>query len=210
MTANKRILRRYTDIPALLYMLSRRKITFLDPGNWEDTNDSYYLGLYKKRRALKSLLVICFTQAAESFHHWKVFASGSGGVCVQFDRDELQKAVKARPNVRTRDVTYLTIKKNRKTGIATDDLPFLKRYGFGHEQEFRVIFESKTVASSRLNVDIELSCIEQVTLSPWIDKNLFAEVKKTLQSIELCSKLRVERSSLIGNDEWKRLGEAAR
>jgi hypothetical protein len=33
-------LRRYTDIPALVYLLAERKITLVDPQSWDDANDS--------------------------------------------------------------------------------------------------------------------------------------------------------------------------
>src|SRR5438046_430793 len=36
-------LRRYTDLPALLHILRKQQITLLDPQNWDDTNDSYFL-----------------------------------------------------------------------------------------------------------------------------------------------------------------------
>ncbi len=48
-------LRRYTDIPALIYLLSERKITLLDPQSWDDSNDSYYLSLYREKKNLKSV-----------------------------------------------------------------------------------------------------------------------------------------------------------
>ncbi|HNC85208.1 MAG TPA: hypothetical protein PK999_19310, partial [Nitrospira sp.] len=63
-------LRRYTDIPALTYLLTKQKITLLDPKSWDDSNDSHYLSLYKQRNKLKSLLALCFTQADETYHHW--------------------------------------------------------------------------------------------------------------------------------------------
>jgi len=39
----KQYLRRYTNIPALLYLLRERKITLLDPASWDDKNDFYFL-----------------------------------------------------------------------------------------------------------------------------------------------------------------------
>jgi len=87
-------LRRYTDIPALVYLLTERKITLVDPQSWDDANDSYYLSLYREKKKLGSVLALCFTQTSERYHHWRVFAHGSGGVCVSFKRPELVKAVK--------------------------------------------------------------------------------------------------------------------
>jgi len=53
----KRFLRRYTDIPALIYLLRQRKITLLNPGTWEDKNDTHYLSIYKRRKGAVAELV---------------------------------------------------------------------------------------------------------------------------------------------------------
>ena len=48
--SSKKYLRRYTDLTALIYLLRNGKITLLDPETWDDSNDSHYLAVYKKRR----------------------------------------------------------------------------------------------------------------------------------------------------------------
>ncbi|MGB5081258.1 MAG: DUF2971 domain-containing protein, partial [Burkholderiales bacterium] len=121
-------LRRYTDIPALIYLLNERKITLLDPQSWDDSNDSHYLTLYKEKKKLESVLALCFTQAGETYHHWRVFADGSSGVCIRFKRPELLSAIKKQPGLRTRTVTYLTLEEIRDKKPAIHDLPFLKRW----------------------------------------------------------------------------------
>jgi len=54
MTSN--YLRRYSNLPALIYLLTERKLTVLDPQSWDDSNDSHYLALYRERKSLKSVL----------------------------------------------------------------------------------------------------------------------------------------------------------
>ena len=61
-----KFLRRYTNLPALLYLLRERKITLLDPASWDDKNDSYFLSLYHQKKQLKSVLALCFTPAFET------------------------------------------------------------------------------------------------------------------------------------------------
>ena len=56
MAVSTKYLRRYCDLAALVYLLNARKITLLNPESWDDSNDSYYLSLYKKRKGLKSVL----------------------------------------------------------------------------------------------------------------------------------------------------------
>lgn len=72
----KDLLCRYTQLPALFYMLSAKKLTLLDPNPWDDKNDSYFLEQYKSKRDLKTVLPLCFSMAPETYHHWSVFAEG--------------------------------------------------------------------------------------------------------------------------------------
>lgn len=203
-------LRRYTDIPALTYMLSERRITLLDPQSWDDKNDSHYLRLYREKKNLKTVLAICFAQASETYHHWRVFAPGSSGVCISFNRRELFKAFKAlEADLRMGPVEYLSLTKIRDRDLTTEDLPFLKRYPFQDEQEFRVVYESTKKKIPKLDIPIPLSCIYKVNLSPWLPKVLSEHMKSTLWSIPGCSELKIRRSTLISNEEWKRLGESA-
>ncbi|MGB9456936.1 MAG: DUF2971 domain-containing protein [Bryobacteraceae bacterium] len=207
---NQGLLRRYTDTPSLIYLLSERKITLLDPQSWDDHNDAHYITLYRRRKNLESVLALCFTQASERYHHWRVFANGSTGVCIHFRRSELLKAVGARQGLRGDAVVYRKLNEIRKKPIATEDLPFLKRYPFQDEDEFRLIYESKDEELSKLDIPVPLSCIDRVTLSPWLHHDLLSAVRQLLQKIEGCAKLRITRSTLINNEEWKRLGESGR
>jgi hypothetical protein len=53
---------------------------------------------------LKTVLALCFTQATEHYHHWHVFAGGSSGVCIGFDRDALLKAAHKHPEITPKEV----------------------------------------------------------------------------------------------------------
>jgi hypothetical protein len=202
-------LRRYTDIPALVYLLTERKLSLLDPRSWDDSNDSHYLELYRDKKALKSVLAVCFTEVTETYHHWRIFAGGSSGVCIRFHRSTLIKAVKKSPGLRTGAVRYLSLAEIRNLNLDIAALPFLKRYPFEDEKEFRVIFESSSKGTTKLDISIPLSCIDRITLSPWIHPELAKKVKKLLRSIDGCSAIKIYRSTLIGNEEWKRLGDEA-
>ena len=202
-------LRRYTDLPSLVYLLTERKLTLLDPQSWDDRNDSYYLGLYRDKKKLKTVLALCFSQADETYHHWRVFASGSSGVCIRFRRQELLRKLRRKPGIKTRTVRYLTLEEIRNTTVALNELPFLKRYAFQHENEFRVIFESSTQDLPKLDIAISLAAIHRITLSPWIHPELSPHIKKMLRAIRGCGGIDIVRSTLIGNTEWKNLGDHA-
>jgi hypothetical protein len=202
-------LRRYTDIPALISVLSERKIPLLDPASWDDKNDSRFLALYKDKEKLQSVLALCFTQTDEMYHHWQVFATGSAGVCIRFDRSQLLKAVKKQDGVRTGTVKYLRMAEMRYKNHETRELPFLKRYAYQDEHEFRMLFETSTDELEHLDMAIPLSCITRITLSPWLPSDLSHNLKQVLRAIEGCSKLSIKRSTLIKSEEWHNYGKSA-
>jgi hypothetical protein len=202
----KLFLRRYTDLPALICLLREKKITLLDPYSWDDSNDSHYLSVYKSRKGLKTLLALCFTQVAETYHHWRVFAAGSSGVCIKFKRTDLIKAVDKCGGVRTGEVEYLKLEEARSRKPTIDQLPFIKRHAFEDEDEFRVIFESSKSDLPKKDIPIPLSCISKITLSPWAHQSLTKHVKEVLKGISGCKNIEIVRSTLVGNNEWKRIG----
>jgi hypothetical protein len=203
-------LRRYTDIPALIYLLTERQITLLDPASWDDKNDSYFLSLYLKKKSLKSMLALCFTQTSETYHHWRVFASGTSGVCIQFEQAKLLNLITNQSGTTVEAVQYLTLKDIRGRKLKIGELPFLKRAAYGDEEEFRIIYESAIDDVKSLNIPIQLFCIDRITLSPWVSKNLSSHLRSTIRNIKGCKKLKIFRSTLIGNDSWKKLGEGAK
>ena len=210
MTVLKKFLRRYTDLPSLVYLLRERCMTLVDPQSWDDTNDSHYLTLYREKQRLASVLALCFTQVTETYHHWRVFANGASGVCISFRRKELLSVVRRHGGVRAHPVRYLKMDQLEGKQLVTNDLPFLKRYPFGHENEFRFLYQTRTAKRQTIDIPIPLSCVDRVTLSPWLRDKLSSPIKDLLWSIPGCSELKIVRSTLISNEEWKQAGEDAR
>lgn len=204
-------LRRYTDLPALLHMLKHRKVTLLDPASWDDTNDSYYLLKYKEKKPLKSVLALCLTRADETYHHWRIFSHGSSGVCIAFHRERLLQALLAQQGMVVKDVKYRKVREARRRVLPpqVSELPFLKRAAFQPEEEVRAIYESTKQEVKFLDVPIELDSILRITLSPWIHDRLKDATKDAIRAIPGCERLDVRRSTLIGNAEWKKLGDEA-
>ncbi len=200
-------LRRYTSIPALVYLLTNRAITLLDPTSWDDVNDSYYLAAYKRRKKLQRVLVLCFSQGAETYHHWRVFASGSSGVCVRFRRSQLLAAVMKTHGIRANPVKYRKLPEAKAPKPPVEDLPFLKRYAFEPEQEFRLVWGSKDAGPPTLDIPIDLAIIARVSLSPWMPEPLVKDVKAALHRIEDCDALDIVRSTLINNERWKKMSD---
>lgn len=202
-------LRRYTDLPTLIYLLEKKKITFLDPRNWDDKNDSHHLGVYKERKSLQTLLAVCFTQASETYHHWKVFSPGPSGICIVFNKKNLIASLSSNKSIRCDETKYKTIEYARSNIPNIDDLPFIKRHPYRGEEEFRFIYERENVSLPSKDISFELSSIFRVVCSPWMHKNLADSTGRTLRLIEGCSGLKVVKSTLVNNEQWKKIGESA-
>ncbi|MFJ1230618.1 DUF2971 domain-containing protein [Yersinia proxima] len=201
--------RRYTDLPALIQILTNRKLTLLDPSFWDDKNDSYFLATYKEKKELQSVLALCFTKESETYHHWRVFSSGASGVCVNFNPEQLETAFNKVEGVKFREVNYLQVNELRDNRPTIAHLPFVKRIPYKHEKEFRALWESGSNKVYSLDVQIDLSSITRITLSPWMHPSLRANVVKLLKMIDGCKSIPIVRSTLIENSQWKLYGASA-
>ena len=200
---------RYTDLPSLIHTLKNKQVTLLDPMTWDDKNDSSFVTLYREKSELASVLALCFTRSSETYHHWKIFAPTSSGVRVEFDEQELRNSIQGVPDLQLKEVEYVKISDVRNTKINILRLPFIKRYPYHPESEVRLLWESKSEAKLSYSVDIGLSAIKKVTLSPWLHPALTESVKSTLKGIEACENLTIHRTTLISNDEWLKHGAEA-
>lgn len=196
-------LRRYTNIPSLIYMLQNKAITLLSPTTWDDTNDSYSLEVYKEKRKLQTVLALCFTETSETYHHWHVFAGGNGGACIVFNRKALLKALDEYEGIKHRSLEYRTLRQMNDDGSTVDELPFVKRAGFADEREFRVMYESANEKRRTVDIPIPLNAINSVYLNPWLSLPLVEATKTALNSVADCDGIKVLRSTLVGNRSWK-------
>lgn len=202
--------RRYTNLAAAIYLLQEKKITLLNPASWDDKNDSHFMAEYKRIREIETVLAICFAEAAETYHHWRVFSHGTDGVCISFDRKRLLSAFKAQDGVTMGKMNYELV--HTVAGwpeLKVAQLPFLKRKPYKPEKEYRVIYEHKDEHREFFDLPIELSWINTITLSPWMPQAFQSAVAKTLNSIDGCDDIKVVRSTLVGRGSWQALTSRA-
>lgn len=198
-------LRRYTNLPILLDMLVNKKITLLDPITWEDRNDSFYIEKYREIKGLKTVLALCFTTKPETFHHWKVFAGNSSGVCIQFNAEKLTRCFNKYPDIRTGSVTYRLVRDLKRDNPSVDELPFLKRRQYADETEFRILYENKAQSFRTKNFSLNLGCIERITLSPWLPSSTSKTVKNIIWDIPGCAEIDLIRTGVLENTVWKNI-----
>jgi len=198
------ILNRYTSLPIAFDVLVQRRLTLLSPETWEDRNDAYYLERYREEKKLKTLVAMCFSARGETFHHWKVFSSGSSGVCIEFDKSRLLKAFPISSGFCYKDIQYRFVETVNKQRPEVDMWPFLKRKAFKDEGEFRIIYEDTAVHEHTKSVKIDLGTINKVTLSPWLPDAVAESIQTLIKTIKGCERLSVNRSTLIDNSGWKK------
>ena len=204
------LLRRYTNLAATIHLLQTRRITLLDPKTWDDKNDAHFLAQYSKCRGGNPVLALCFCQGPTRYHHWRVYANGMDGVCIQFHRDHLLAELDDYEDLLHDDVRYQGSQETLNNQPRIDDLPFLKRSAYKDECEYRIIRVCMGKFPDTLEYTIDLGCIQSVVLSPWMPKELSTSVISALRTIEGCKGLRVSRSRLIESEVWKQFGSSAR
>src|SRR4029077_2011723 len=176
MTSDKNRLFRYTTLPVLLDILQQRHITLLSPKSWVDRNDAYSLEQYQLQKNLRSLLAVCFTASGERFHHWHVFCRGVSGVCIEFNREYFLNSFAGLEGFRHQPVTYSYVQDVEQYKHDPSSWPFLKRYAFKDENEYRIIFESSAEELHEKPVPIDLTSIKSVTFSPWLPSSIAPSV----------------------------------
>lgn len=197
------LLRRYTNLASAIHILRHSKLTLLNPAQWQDRNDAFSMGLFKRRKGLQTLLALCLTADPERFHHWSLFTEGMDGVLLEFKREPLQQMLETHPSLTCRLVRYEPIDYLERNPPPLEDLPFLKRIQYKGETEYRVIYCSGREKHDFFPVEIKLSWIHKIRLSPWLTPALFGTLCDTLRSFNGCESLVIERSELLENERWK-------
>jgi hypothetical protein len=208
MSTLKDYIRRYTTISAMLDILRRQELPLLNPDNWDDRNDRYFMARYKEARKLAGLYALCAAQCSETYHHWRVFTGAADGACLELRRRPLELALAQIERVRFGAVDYLLL--DEVDGLAPADiqrLPFVKRHGFSAEEEYRIILESDEPQGAALSIELPLDLVGRIYLNPWLPKSLAESVIATVREIPGCKKLSIQRSHLIDSARWKKAGD---
>ena len=201
------VIKRYTTLSSALDTLTHGHLTFLNTEKWDDTNDAYFIDLYRKIEGAGSAVAICCTMAAETYHHWRVFTTGMEGACLEFKRVPLQTALKPPATSRGGAVRYVTLAELNGEEFTLRDLPMLKRYGYRDEREWRSLLLLPNENVRAHNIPIPLSTLKRVILNPWLPPPLFNTIKATIHAIPGCEHIKVVPSSLISNSRWKAEGD---
>jgi hypothetical protein len=201
---------RYSSIAYVIDSLARREITLLNPSSWADKNDSLYISLYKQYREVGNVFASCYTLSKETFQHWYIFGGSSAGAFIEYDRTKLEACFEtlkvAGHKLRYTEVEYLTLEKVEKAQATLERFPFLKRWGFESEQEYRVIVESDDKNLISYPIKIPIGVINRIVINPWLPRTVVQSLRETIHSINGCENLAVDHSRLIESARWMAAG----
>jgi len=200
------LLRRYTNLASFIHMAKTNSITLLNPATWDDRNDAYFMAEYKRLLAAETVLALCFTSRAETYHHWHVFSHGSDGVCIEFVREKLLWTFEDEANIRKGRVNYRKmLDMTSRKSIDAEELAFLKRHPYLDEGEYRIVYVDREQAMPSKSFDIDKDCIHRVVLSPWMPKPVAQVVRQAIRELPGCENLSISISTLVDNEAWKQL-----
>ncbi len=196
-------LRRYTSLPFLLDLLFKQRLALLDPATWDDRNDAFFMEMYKKSKGLKTLLAVCFAEAQETYHHWKVYSGNASGVCIEFDKDRLREKLIRNNEFRCEAINYLAYRGELRSEA---ELPFTKRVAFKGEDEFRIIYENMNEEIKIKYLSITPEDILQIVINPWVNKSVYDSITSIIRKVDGFENTRIRKSSILENEKWKEKG----
>ena len=194
-------LNRFTSLPFLIDLLTRKKLSLLNPALWEDHNDRATLELFLKRSGKSAIYALCLTYQDETIHHWNAFANGTSGCNIEFSPRKLFTVLKS-AGVLHNKARYVVIKDLPGNTFATEDLPFLKRKPFRNENEYRLVIVSDKNQAETFDIDIDLNIIRRITLSGKMPKAVFKSTKEALIKLNPELKGKIFHSTLYRNSTW--------
>lgn len=116
---------------------------------------------------------------------------------------------KAEDGFLSRKIKYKTLFDLYDSPSIVDDLPFMKRKAFKDEKEYRVLYCSLDEKSKIKYIPLAQSDIEKIIINPWVTASVFESVKAVIKSIDGCAKIRVVKSTVVENEQWKMQGDEA-
>ena len=180
-------------------MLEQKRLYFSDPARWEDKNDEGAIEIYREKKGLAKVFVLCCTKDTETIYHWKAFSETDCGCCVEFNSEALFEICNEVPDIKHGKVDYVKIKDLPKEYRGKEDkIPFLKRWPYRNESEYRILYEAKKKQNS-FWLDIDYKLIKKVTVSQRLNKESFESLKKIIQEKY---EITVNQSTVYKNDRW--------
>ncbi len=202
----KNSLRRFTTIGSAIDMLRNQRVAFLDPEKWDDRNDAEFMRLYRQKIKCSSIRALCCTESRETYHHWKVFTHSADGCFVDFSKKPMIDSIRHAEGYSYAPMDYIRLEEMDLCEYDTADLPFLKRFGFKPELEYRIIYTGGCDDGAHF-MPIKLDWINRIVLNPWLPPPVAESVIATLVEASGGLGLKVTASKLTSSQTWIKWGQ---
>ena len=208
-TKKRMRIRRYMSIAALIDTLRREKLPILNPESWDDRNDRLFMRVYKNHTKAGGLYGMCAALSGETYHHWKIFAGGASGACLVLKRRPLEAYLDNHERehgtkIMYDEVDYLKLSEVKELSPhQIDNFPFLKRYGFKDEQEYRIVIETVAAQQPAIFIDCPHDWIDTIYLNPWLYEMQGRSLIETIKEMPGCKKLKIRPSQLTDSRTWR-------
>lgn len=198
-----RLLKRYTSLASALDVLAKQRFALLDPSTWKDKNDCRFLEAYKNHSNLKRIYAVCMTYAAETYHHWEVFARHNEGVCIEFHEQNFRSLFPNTGDYKFGDVKYYSVSQINEMGfISSDHLPFMKGDGYEPEKECRLIYGSMHGDGIVHYIPCPIESINRIIINPWIPHALVGGVRDAIKNASRGTPPKIFASRLVDDEQW--------
>jgi len=202
-------LHRYTSIKNLMELIKLNKLTLVNPEkwlslSWSDKNDALNLQLYEKQKKT-NIYALCFTQEEESHFYWDSVGGGSVECRITFDGQMLIEKLN-NSGVRWGLINYFKIPELKKViqdkKLQLNDVPFVKRWPYRQEKEFRIIWEGKKQKDSIKIITVDHDAVKSIAINDRISDEKFNAIKEEIKSIKNFKPDRLSRVTVHQNSLW--------
>lgn len=217
--SQRKLINRFIELEHVYDMLQNKRLIFPTHHSWDDKNDVELINEYQKRKGIKKIFLYCCLNESETIHHWEYFFKREGkkdavGCCVEFKREELisclKKEVKRKGGkFRHAKVKYKKIGEIDSSKIQIGDMPFIKRWPYRYEKEYRLIWEGedsediiKIKSAELLQWRFDLSIIKRITVSGKISEEEFKSIKEKILGFSGGGCIEVNHSKVYEYPRW--------
>lgn len=197
------LLRHFTTEESLFKILENG-LKLSDGVSWEDKNDVYCITRYKEyQRHCKqsnNVLIVCFCDGKGNDYHWHNFNKDDSITCsINLDKQRFTEYVRHLDGFRVpKKVIYCN---NRGlTGKRIADIPYLKRWEYWIEQEYRLLYVGPQLEKYIRNVK---DYIVSITLDS-SNESKFMETKSKLIEKYHIDKTMILQNGRTKSPKWKR------
>lgn len=197
-----RTLYRYTQLRHALTLLRTKRIAMREPSGWEDKNDQTVIDMYRARRGSELVRVLCMTSTPDTYHHWKLYGKDNSAVAIVFNRTILNEWAKRITGLQLRSVRYVKLNDIDDEHIELHDLPFIKRWGYRSEKEWRLLYEARN-PNLFSELDLPVDALMRVVINPWVSGDELRAIEVKLRSAWGSDELSISQTQMIDCKRWQ-------